>query len=255
MIRLIIFDMDGVLTNSKQRIEQDSVRLLNALTVHFDVAIISGSTFQQMCKQLVPYISKEILLLPNSGTELYKYYGRNYQKVYGEKPISDIFKELITDALNEYKHLLEIPKDTEIYGEQIECRGTQITFSALGQDAPLSLKTPFDPNGERRQRMVDALDKKLGFYIEFNIGGTTSIDATRRGMNKGHGIEQLMQYCILKNNQLFFVGDQLGKLGNDYSVVATGVPCFRVFGVQDAKNLMRYIGRTLSPHDYPEVVE
>jgi len=250
----MIFDMDGVLTNSKLPIGEEAARAVNGISVDFEVAIISGSKIEQMKAQLVPYIDKRILLLPNSGTKMFQFFGGDYNLMYGTAHFTKRLKKEIIEGFKLTRHELKIFENTEIYGEQIEDRGSQITFSALGQDAPYIRKIAFDPTNERRTRMLQELRKlPVAREVEFNLGGTTSIDATPLGLNKGKGVERLLDEYKFKPYEAFFIGDQLDKGGNDYPVAETGVPCFRVFGVPDTTYLCKYLGRTLSAFDYPEV--
>ncbi len=44
----------------------------------------------------------------------------------------------------------------ETWGEQIEDRGSQITFSALGQQAPIEEKKKWDPDFTKREKIKSA---------------------------------------------------------------------------------------------------
>lgn len=73
--------------------------------------------------------------------------------------------------------------DERIWGERIEDRGSQITFSGLGQHAPLAAKAAWDPDFAKRKRLQAALGLALpGFAVR--IGGSTSVDITRAGIDK-----------------------------------------------------------------------
>ena len=49
-------------------------------------------------------------------------------------------------------------KAEKFWGEQIEDRGSQITFSALGQQAPLEEKEKWDPDFAKRKKIKAILD-------------------------------------------------------------------------------------------------
>src|SRR3546814_7614704 len=64
------------------------------------------------------------------------------------------------------------------WGERIEDRGSQITFSALGQQAPLNAKEQWDPDFAKRKLIQADLRRRMP-GMSVNLGGTTSIDVTR----------------------------------------------------------------------------
>ena len=71
-------------------------------------------------------------------------------------------------------------KVDKVWGEVIEDRGSQITFSALGQQAPLDEKKQWDPDFTKRKRMKAMLDKLIPEF-SVRLGGSTSVDVTKHG--------------------------------------------------------------------------
>src|SRR5690606_27985880 len=96
----------------------------------------------------------------------------------------------------------------KIWGDQIEDRGSQITFSALGQDAPFEEKKGWDDDFAKRKKIVEHLKKPLK---EFSIvmGGTTSIDITKPGIDKAYGIQKLKEVLGFDILEILFIGDAL----------------------------------------------
>jgi HAD superfamily hydrolase (TIGR01484 family) len=126
------------------------------------------------------------------------------------------------------------------YGPVFENRGSQLTFSALGQKAPLRFKQKWDPNQQKRLRMRRLLRKQLPNF-EISIGGTTSIDVTRKGVNKTLCVEKLRERLSAERKDMLFVGDALFKGGNDYIMKSTGIRCISVSGPKETKKLIRRI--------------
>jgi HAD superfamily hydrolase (TIGR01484 family) len=126
----------------------------------------------------------------------------------------------------------------EPYGEVIENRGSQVTFSALGQDAPIELKEAWDKNGSKREQFRKTLASLL---LEFDVrsGGSTSIDVTKVGIDKSHGMDELIKRSYLSPDDVLFVGDRLEPGGNDYPVVRTGVNCYPVDSPEDTLQLIK----------------
>jgi uncharacterized protein YajQ (UPF0234 family) len=67
------------------------------------------------------------------------------------------------------------------FGQIIEDRETQITFSGRGQDAPADVKASWDIERTKRAKIVELLREKIPQY-EFHVNGSSSIDVTRVGL-------------------------------------------------------------------------
>ena len=76
-------------------------------------------------------------------------------------------------------------------GDIIEDRGSQVTFSALGQQASPDAKYAWDPDGAKRRSMRDRVASALP-DLEVHVGGQTSIDVTNAGVDKAYAMRKLM---------------------------------------------------------------
>lgn len=124
-----------------------------------------------------------------------------------------------------------------VYGEIIEDRGSQITFSAFGQNAPIEIKEAWDKDHQKREQMVRALKKYLPEFAS-HIGGTTSVDVTRKGIDKAYGLRQLLKHLNLPNEKLLYVGDELYPDGNDAPALSVAGECRAVKGPEEAKKVI-----------------
>ncbi len=239
---LIIFDLDGTLTPSKSPLELEIAELLVKLLLIKKVAVISGCHYAQFQTQ---FLSKfptssdsftNLLLLPVSGTQLYVWRG-TWCEQYTEH-LTPKEKEKIMTALNESLRSGGYVEPERTYGPIIEDRGSQITFSALGQRAPLVLKSAWDPKRTKREKVAEILRKKISEF-DVRLGGATSIDITKRGVNKGYGVRKLEDFLKITADRILFVGDALFQGGNDYPARATGVDCIQVKGPEETKELIR----------------
>ncbi|WP_233164740.1 hypothetical protein [Pedobacter sp. ASV28] len=119
-------------------------------------------------------------------------------------------------------------------------RGSQITYSGLGQNAPLIEKQKWDPDFAKRKRLKIILDVKLaGFAV--NLGGATSVDVTRKGIDKAYGIAKLAEKLFLKPIEMLFIGDALFEGGNDQPVRKTGATCIQVSGPEETKKVIETV--------------
>jgi phosphomannomutase len=128
----------------------------------------------------------------------------------------------------------------ESWGPRIEDRGTQITYSALGQQAPLDAKEQWDPDFRKRQKIKALLDPMLPNF-SVRLGGTTSIDVTRAGVDKGYGIRKLRDVLGIPIERMLFVGDAIFPGGNDYAAMQAGAPSIKVRDPEDTKRVIETI--------------
>ena len=126
-------------------------------------------------------------LLPTCRTQFFQYAG-NWKKIYSEDFTADE-KEKIVSALKKATGAAGF-KVEKVWGEVIEDRGSQITFSALGQQAPLAEKTKWDPDFAKRKKIKAILDTSIPEF-SVRLGGATSIDVTKPGIDKAYGVRKL----------------------------------------------------------------
>jgi hypothetical protein len=222
--KLFVFDLDGTLAPSKSALPDEVASLLGDLLDIMKVAVISGGSWTQYETQLLANLPKHgdlrnLVLLPTCGTQFFVYED-GWQQVYAET-LSDSQKKQITDALN--KALDDTGLRTKKpHGEIIEDRGSQITLSALGQQAPLDEKEKWDPDHTKRQSIIDKLTPMLPDFA-VRMGGTTSIDVTKPGIDKAYGIQKLQEQLSLSKAEMIFAGDAIFPGGNDFPVKTCGV--------------------------------
>lgn len=239
---VVIFDLDGTLTKSKSPIDSEMADTVCALLKIAKVAVISGGGYPQFLSQFVGRLPSAVdklsnlYLLPTSGTRLYSWKGF-WQEQYSEN-LKEEEKEKIISNLKAVLRALNYDKPEKVFGDLIEDRGSQITFSALGQKAPVELKYAWDPDRKKREKLAEILSKRLGEF-DVRIGGSTSVDITRKGINKAYGIRKLEQFLNIPIENMIFVGDALFYGGNDYPVKATGIDCLEVKGPEETITLIK----------------
>lgn len=245
-MKTIVFDLDGTLTESKEALDDEMVALLMKLLPTHNVAIISGAAWKQFQKQVVNRLSDDITslnnlyLLPSSGGSMYQMWGRygwvaTYQNKLHRRDISRIQK-----AFEEVFEETSFEQPQKLWGKQIENRESQVTFSALGQRAPIEAKEKYDPDFSKRKVLLDALQKKLSSY-DVTMGGTTSVDVTLKGINKKYGVDELMKRLHISKDDVVYVGDAIFKGGNDYAAVEMGLDRIQVKDHEETKTWIRGI--------------
>jgi phosphomannomutase len=234
--KLIVFDLDGTLAESKSSLDAEMAGLLHNLLGIVKVAVISGGDWPQFEKQLLSSLTHDeslvnLSLLPTCGTKFFQYKG-DWKKLYSEDLTAEE-KEKIISSLKKAVDAAGF-KVEKIWGEVIEDRGSQITFSALGQQAPLEEKDKWDPDFSKRKKIKAIVDT---FIPEFSVrlGGTTSVDVTKPGIDKAYGIRKLRDLLGISLDEMIFIGDALFVGGNDYPAKEAGVVSIPVRGPNETK--------------------
>jgi hypothetical protein len=240
--KLIVFDLDDTLAESKSSVDAEMSGLLHDLLGIVKVAVISGGGWPQFEKQVVSKLPHDerlrgLSLLPTCGTKFYQYSGE-WKKLY-EEDFTPAERERILGGL---KEALEQSgyKVAKVWGEVIEDRGSQITLSALGQQAPLEEKNKWDPDYAKRKKIKAILDT---YIPEFSVrmGGSTSIDITKPGIDKAYGIGKLRDLLHISLQEMIYIGDALFVGGNDYPAEIAGVDCIPVKGPSETKRVIQTI--------------
>jgi len=240
--KLIVFDLDGTLAESKSAIDAEMATLLSTLLDAVKVAIISGGALPQFQKQVLAHLQqsdrlKNLSLLPTSGTSFYQYQ-RDWKQLYAEE-LPEAQKHKIIVALNDTVAASGF-RPQRTWGELIEDRGTQITYSALGQQAPLEEKQRWDPDFSKRKKLKAALDLLLPAF-SVRLGGSTSIDVTLPGIDKAYGIRKLREILGVAIDEMLFIGDALFPGGNDYPAREAGAVCIQVRDPNETKRVIETI--------------
>ena len=156
-VRLIAFDLDNTLARSKKPMKDDMAECFSALTSLIDVAVITGGKYALLKSQVVERLTGQanrshLHLMPTSGTRYYRWGGSDWAPVFAHDLSAD-------DRAKAYESLERNAREqgiwlTHVWGERIEDRGSQITFSALGQLAPIEAKEAWDPTNEKKNRLA-----------------------------------------------------------------------------------------------------
>jgi phosphomannomutase len=238
MKKVLAFDLDDTLSITKSPISDEMVATLSKILEKFEVCVISGGRFEQFKFQITdrlqvsPKLLTRLHLMPTCGTQYYRFneIKNEWQQQYSED-LSEDEKRQIREVLEVSAKQLGLWK-SDPAGEILEDRGSQVTFSALGQQATPEDKYAWDPDGSKKLAIRD-LAAPLLPELEVRAGGTTSIDVTRKGIDKAYGMRKLMEALDIKKEDILFFGDKLQPGGNDYPVKAFGIDSVEVTRWED----------------------
>ncbi|TFC05560.1 HAD-IIB family hydrolase [Cryobacterium adonitolivorans] len=235
--RLVAFDLDDTLAPSKSPIDARMAGLIVRLLGVAEVCVISGGQFAQFTMQVIDNLVDvderaltRLHLMPTCGTQYYRHEDGAWVQVYAENLTDDQKQRALAAVEATAKELGFWEADT--WGPILEDRGSQITFSALGQAAPVAAKTQWDVDGAKKTALREAVQALLP-DLEVRSGGSTSVDITRRGIDKAYGMNRLAELTGIPLDDMLFVGDRLDENGNDYPVKALGVDCVAVENWED----------------------
>lgn len=253
MKKLIAFDLDGTLADSKSRMDDHMADVFSKALDHYEICVISGGRFEQFEKQFLsnlkadPTKLQRLHLMPTSGTRYYAYDtpSNTWKKIYAED-FTEAEKKKIIDALNKGFDDLGYRAE-KTYGECIEDRGSQITFSVLGQDIVdelgaegVKIKHEWDPDNKKKLELRDYISPLIPEF-EVRAGGVTSIDVTKQGVDKAYGMKKLCEILGITKEDILFIGDRLQEGGNDYPVKAMGVDSLEISHWQETAKCVQAI--------------
>lgn len=271
MKKVLAFDIDQTLNIAKTPIPDEIADLLIQCLDHFEICPISGQKFDQFLIQIVNPLLKNgvtvaqlmnLHLFVAQGTQYYRYnptgkklgpievqlvkpstpYAeQNWQQVYSF-PLTTEQVAKISQAIEQSARELGLwEEDKLLEGDEIiENRLSQVTFSALGQKAGTKAKYAWDPDCKKREKIV-ARCKELAPEFEYEIGGTTSINAIVPGMNKVFGMTHLLEELDVDKSDVLYFGDMTQPGGNDYPIIQMGVDTITVRSHEDTAYALRGI--------------
>jgi len=243
-VKVMIADVDDTICESTKVIKKDMIKAIVRLAESgTKIVFISGSTVDQIYWQISPFIRVDHYLVGTSGsaaefvskegvrTKLFK---KEFSKDQRNK-VLEAFEDLIVC------HLV-YPMTTK--EDQLQDRGTQITFSCLGRNAPKEAKKLFDPDKIIRSRWVRFIKDRLGDkHLEYsiNMGGTTSIDVTLAGIDKASGIRDVLAIIKESPENCIFLGDNIDPGGNDYPATIVIKRFHKVKSLEDSVEILNQI--------------
>ncbi|MCW6007005.1 HAD-IIB family hydrolase [Micromonospora sp. CPCC 205371] len=251
---MVAFDLDDTLAVSKSQIDERMADLLAQLVARVDVCIISGGRFEQFEAQVLRHLKLDdeartrLHLMPTCGTRYYRWIDGDWGTVYAEDLTAQA-KARVVEVLTEGAKELGL-WEPEPWGDIIEDRGSQITFSALGQSAPPDAKYAWDPDGAKKERLRAYAAERLP-DLEVRSGGSTSVDVTKKGVDKAYGMRRLIERVGVARDEVLFIGDRLDEGGNDYPVKAMGIPCVAVTRWQDTADYVERLLPSLATAQLP----
>ena len=248
MKKVLSFDIDNTLNEPKMPITPEIAELLAALSQKFIIAPISGQKFDQFLIQIIDELPEDtnfanFKLFPGQGTQFYEYengeFSRKYNYALKENQVREISSALETAARENGAWYADAQND-----DPIENRESMVAFSPLGQHAGVDAKKAWDPDMKKREKIAKRA-KELAPEFDFEIAGTTTINAFVPGRNKAFGMEKLMENLGFAKNDILYFGDMTQPGGNDFPVKNMGIETITVRDFRETANVLRGILATV----------
>ncbi|KFI45451.1 hypothetical protein GA0061078_0200 [Bifidobacterium bohemicum] len=230
--KLVAFDLDNTLARSKRPMSAEMSSRFGHLTRLVDVAVITGGSLQLVKSQVLDVLSTDadrtrLNIMPTSGSRYYRWRAGQWECVYHmDMPAED--RRHAIEAIERRAREQGVWSE-RVWGRRIDDRGTQITFSALGQKAPVRAKERWDPDNAKKDRLADALAVDLPDLV-VRAAGATSVDISARGVDKGYAVHRLADFLGIDVHDVVFIGDRMEPDGNDYPAAMAGTRPILVTG-------------------------
>tara|TARA_B100000524_G_C23654117_1_gene371185 strand:- start:4801 stop:5577 length:777 start_codon:yes stop_codon:yes gene_type:complete len=256
MTVLILFDVDGTLTVSGQKICCDMILKLEELSKlkNIHIGIVGGSDFKKQEEQL----GKDILLLfkwifsENGLVSMYE--GREINK---ESIVNKLGNNHFTELINICLLELSKTKNPIKRGNFIQHRNGIVNVSPIGRSCTLSERKDFydkDNTHKWREDLITRIKNKWVKYkwfnnyenltdLDFSIGGQISIDIFPVGWDKTF----CLSFVKNKYDLIYFFGDKTFEGGNDYKIC--NHPIVKGYTVKSPNDTIKYINQLFIKHD------
>ena len=234
MKKILAFDSDDTIVVSKMAATERMAALLAEAMRYYDICIISGTGFDEtiypntvrQIEQIDGVDLSRLHIMPTCGTRYYRHHDGEWKLQYQED-LTEEQKQRIFAAIETSAKQLDMWVANPA-GEIIEDRLSQVTYSALGQQATAADKYAWaEANVEKRRQLNEAV-KALLPEFEVRTAGTTSLDITKPGVDKAYGMQKLLEATGCTKEEVLFFGDKLEEGGNDFPVKHMGVDCIAV---------------------------
>ena len=230
MRQIVLFDMDGTLTEPRQKIEWSTVRAIRELSKIAEIGIVTGSDYDylvEQCRELWYGIgstpASRITLMPCNGTKVYKYsldkrkwelkHSRDMRQEIEQKNYNSLLSSLMS-----YQIVLSCREDVPFSGTFLHFRESMLNWCPIGRKATQTEREAWkkvDAEKRLREHYLKLLRKEIatmGISVTAALGGSTSIDIYPKGWDKTYALQHFKDYTC------WFVGDKCQPNGNDHLI-------------------------------------
>jgi phosphomannomutase len=235
---ILLFDVDGTIAISGQKIDSDMKNIFDDLYKKYDLGIVGGGRYEKIIEQLDNKSNLFSHIFAECGCVYYKNNELVYKKKLKDHKLYSRINELIKLSLNFLSCV-----DYSLTGHFIDMRNGIIYISLIGMQASQQEREEFIKLNEKndyRKKLLNILishAKLYNFFDELYIleGGSVGIGIYPKEWDKIQILDELNNY-----NKIYYFGDKYKEDGNDYNMINHD----KVFGhcidiVDDTKRILR----------------
>jgi len=250
-MKTILFDLDGTLTESREKLSEEMAKILEIVSQRFKVGIVSGSGLDFIDEQISGVFSEEfmasLLIMPCNGTKFYKWRPttKTYENLYDSDMIDDIgrleYNDLLARLLREqHKFMLDCPVSLDCTGKFFDYRGSMLNWSPMGRNGSKKTRedfVKFDKEEGYRIRIIEELKRFCNsqkIHVDIKLGGDTSFDIYPVGWDKTF----CLQHVDSELKDIYFFGDRCFPGGNDYEISKMIGKSYQVEGPEETLKIL-----------------
>ena len=203
----LFFDLDKTVAPPRQPILTHMFELLS--TLPHDIVIVSG---QEVAKIEWQTNGLRAIRLGQNGNHATESDGTELWHT----PLEDRHREEILAHISALRAVID--HDINEEWVPVEDRGAQITFSPIGNIAPVDIKMAYDPDRKKREALLAAVPFVSNDLV-VKIGGSTSVDYIHKDRHKGTNVKRLIDLKNWDAKNCLYFGDGLYPGGNDEAVI------------------------------------
>jgi phosphomannomutase len=250
MKNIVLFDMDGTLTEPRKKIKKDMIEQMKSLVDVAQIGIVTGSSYDylvEQCDDMWKEIDPSLItLLPCNGTQVYRWSTKDdkYIQNYSVNMIKDLsrlsYAVIIMSCLKYQRSIMEF-HDLPYTGTFLHYRESMLNWCPIGRNANDRQRNAWikeDNSQNIRERFREHLirDMKTAeIPVEITLGGSTSFDIYPAGWDK--------TYCLQHFSDMdhWFVGDNCTGFGNDRKIYEHILPTGKSYITASPDNTLSII--------------
>lgn len=259
---IVLFDMDGTLTEPRKKIGIEMVAKLVELACLTNIGIVTGSNYDyliEQCKDIWKAVSpKSVTLLPCNGTQVYKWSDKSesYEQTHSVNMIKELgrlpYSVILRSCLKYQKSILEF-HELPYTGTFFHYRGSMLNWCPIGRNAKDPQRNAWikeDTKHNIRERFREHVLRDMEIAeipVDVTLGGSTSFDIYPEGWDK--------TYCLRHFNNMnhWFVGDSCTGTGNDRTLYEAVSKNDRAFMTKSPENTIKIIDKIIDTIENKEI--
>lgn len=232
-IKLVVFDLDGTLTQHKTKLGAENKAVLDALGKKYKLLMAGAGMCRRIFEQMNHY---PIDILGNYGMQF-----AQYNAITGDLDIvKNVTLPCDKESVDKRVTAMRVKHGfTEYTGDNVEYHASGcVTFPILGTKAKQEDKLAFDPERKKRRAIYEEIKKVFSDYNVF-VGGSSSFDMAPAPYNKVYALSEYCKEQGFAHEEVVYVGDDYGEGGNDESVYLSDFNFIRIDNYTDFPELMK----------------